>query len=60
MNRINKFLFGGRKAYEVLTSAEAFKIAGTHYRCGRGMLTIRDNWSKVATFREFKSIVEKS
>ena len=39
---------------------KAFKIAGTHYSCADGMLTIRDNWTKVATFREFKSIVEKS
>lgn len=60
MKKINEFIFGKRKAYEVLTQGEAFKIAGTHYRCGRGMLTIRDNWSKIATFKEFKSIVEKS
>lgn len=59
MSKINKFLFGDRRAYKIYAGSDVFTVAGTHYRCTRGMLTVRDNWTKVATFTEFKSIVEQ-
>lgn len=52
------FIFGKSKKYRVQTEVGVFDIGGRSYSYRKSILTIKDGFSKVATFLNIKHIVE--
>lgn len=52
------FLFGKLKTYLILTDFGEYKIGGRGYTYRGGILTVRDCFTKVATFVNIKHITE--
>lgn len=52
------FLFGKRKKYRIQTDVNNMDIGGRSYSMKHGRLTVKDGFSKVATFTNFKYITE--
>ena len=52
------FLFGKLNTYLILTDNGEYKIGGRKYTYRGGILTIRDCFTKVATFVKIKHITE--
>ena len=51
-------LFGKLKTYLILTDFGEFKIGGRGYTYRGGILTVKDCFTKVATFLNIKHITE--
>lgn len=53
------FLFGKLKTYVILSEGTEYTVVGRGYSHRRGMLIVRDCFTRVATFVTFKNIIEK-
>ena len=56
---MKNFIFGKLKTYRIQTDMGIlFDIGGRSYSCRKGVLTVKDCFTKVATFQTFKHITE--